>query len=61
MEIVYDLKVHMEQLQREMSELRKSIQTCMEMQTNLQNSLKAQEVHPGELRKLICLPPYHLK
>ncbi|KAJ6393328.1 hypothetical protein OIU77_022738 [Salix suchowensis] len=46
MEFVYDLKGHMEQLQREMYELRKSIQTCMEMQTNLQNSLKAQEVHP---------------
>ncbi|KAF9689083.1 hypothetical protein SADUNF_Sadunf01G0054800 [Salix dunnii] len=50
MEIVYDLKAHMEQLQREMSELRKSIQTCMEMQTNLQNSLKAQEGHPDTVQ-----------
>ncbi|KAL3609634.1 hypothetical protein D5086_000654 [Populus alba] len=46
MEFVYDLKGHMEQLQREMSELRKSIQSCMEMQMNLQNSLKAREVYP---------------
>lgn len=61
MEFVYDLKGHMEQLQREMSELRKSIQSCMEMQMNLQNSLKAREVYPGELRKLIFFPPNHLK
>ncbi|XP_011008218.1 PREDICTED: uncharacterized protein LOC105113660 [Populus euphratica] len=46
MEFVHDLKCHMEQLQREMSELRKSIQSCMEMQMNLQNSLKAREVNP---------------
>lgn len=46
MEFVYDLKGHMEQLQREMSELRKSIQSCMEMQMNLQNSWKAREVYP---------------
>ncbi|KAH8522305.1 hypothetical protein H0E87_003078, partial [Populus deltoides] len=46
MEFVYDLKGHMEQLQREMSELRKSIQSCMEMQMNFQNSWKAREVYP---------------
>nr|ABK92731.1 unknown [Populus trichocarpa] len=46
MELLYDLKGHMEQLQREMSELRKSIQSCMEMQMNSQNYLKVQEVHP---------------
>ncbi|XP_011022301.1 PREDICTED: uncharacterized protein LOC105124124 [Populus euphratica] len=46
MELLYDLKGHMEQLQREMSELRKSMQSCMEMQTNSQNNLKVQEVHP---------------
>ncbi|KAI5601056.1 hypothetical protein BDE02_01G066300 [Populus trichocarpa] len=46
MEFVYDLKGHMEQLQREMSELRKAIQSCMEMQMNLQNSWKAREVYP---------------
>jgi regulator of replication initiation timing len=53
MEFVYDLKGHMEQLHREISELRKAIQSCMEMQMNLQNSWKAREVYPGELRKLI--------
>lgn len=49
MELIYDLKGHMEQLQCEMSELRKSIQSCIEIQVNLQKSLQ-QEVHPGELR-----------
>ncbi|KAJ6388347.1 hypothetical protein OIU77_026847 [Salix suchowensis] len=46
MELLYDLKGHMVQLQREMSGLRKSIQSCMEMQMNSQNYLKVQEVHP---------------
>ena len=56
MELLYDLKGQMVQLQREMSGLRKSIQSSMEMQMNSQNYLKVQEVHPGELRKPFFFP-----
>ncbi|EEF32262.1 ubiquitin-protein ligase, putative [Ricinus communis] len=45
MELIYDIRGHMEQMQREMSELRRTMQACMEMQAKLQNSLKL-EVHP---------------
>ncbi|KAF2286850.1 hypothetical protein GH714_033125 [Hevea brasiliensis] len=45
LELIYNLRGHMEQLQREMSELRRSMQTCMEVQAKLLNSLR-QEVHP---------------
>lgn len=61
MELLYDLKGHMEQLQREMSELRKSIQSCVERQMNSQNYLKVHEVHPGELRKPFFFPGNKLK
>lgn len=44
----------MEQLQLEISELRRSMQTCMAVQAKLLNSFK-QEVHPGELRKIKLL------
>ncbi|KAL7210933.1 hypothetical protein ACSBR2_013920 [Camellia fascicularis] len=40
MELMYDLRGHMEQLHREMSELRKSINSCMNMQTKMQRSIK---------------------
>ncbi|KAL0542541.1 hypothetical protein IC582_017607 [Cucumis melo] len=40
MELIYDLRGHMEQLYREMSELRKSIKCCMDMQLMLQHSIK---------------------
>ncbi|KAF5742394.1 RING/U-box superfamily protein [Tripterygium wilfordii] len=44
MELICNLRGHMVQMQREMLELRKSIQSCMEMQMQCQNSMK-QEVH----------------
>ncbi|XP_056163479.1 flocculation protein FLO11-like isoform X2 [Syzygium oleosum] len=40
MELIIDLRGQMRQLQREMSELRKSIKGCMEMQVTLQDSMK---------------------
>ncbi|KAG4956716.1 hypothetical protein JHK82_042429 [Glycine max] len=43
MELIYDLRGHMELLYNEISELRKSIKGCMEMQIELQQSMK-QEV-----------------
>lgn len=39
MELVYDLRGHMQQLQREISELRDSIKCCMEMQLKLQQCI----------------------
>ncbi|XP_048318346.2 uncharacterized protein LOC112493410 [Ziziphus jujuba] len=44
LEAIYDLRRHMEQLSHEMSELRKSINVCMDMQTTMQQSIK-QEVN----------------
>ncbi|KAF5729247.1 hypothetical protein HS088_TW21G01408 [Tripterygium wilfordii] len=44
MELICDLRGHMVQMQREMLELRKSIQSCMEMQMQCLNSMK-REVH----------------
>ncbi|KAL8513331.1 hypothetical protein ACS0TY_019510 [Phlomoides rotata] len=40
MELIYDLRRHMEQLHQEMSELRKSIKCCTDMQVKLQRSIK---------------------
>ncbi|XP_050232748.1 uncharacterized protein LOC126681277 [Mercurialis annua] len=45
MELIHDLRGNMEQMQREMSELKNSMQTMQEMQANMQNSMK-QEAHP---------------
>ncbi|KAI3997023.1 hypothetical protein MKX01_021299 [Papaver californicum] len=39
MELIYDLRGHMAQLSQEMSELRKSIKSCMGMQEQLQHSI----------------------
>lgn len=47
-ELIYDLRGQIEQLHREMFELRKSIQSCVDMQVKLQLSSQP-EVHPGEL------------
>ncbi|XP_073049315.1 uncharacterized protein [Primulina eburnea] len=52
MDLLYDLKGHMDQLHREISELRRSIKCCMTMQMKLQRSIK-QEVaitpsHPDD-------------
>ncbi|KAG6696263.1 hypothetical protein I3842_09G139600 [Carya illinoinensis] len=44
MDLIYNLRGHMEQLYQEMSELRKSIKSCMDMQMIMQQSMK-QEVH----------------
>lgn len=44
MELIYGLRGHMEQLHHEMAQLRKSIESCMDMQVKLQHSIK-QEVH----------------
>ncbi|GAB2220323.1 hypothetical protein Droror1_Dr00007968 [Drosera rotundifolia] len=38
--IIYDLRAHMEQLYREMSELRSSIKSCMDMQVMMQNYIR---------------------
>lgn len=40
MELIYDLRGHMVQLQRDMSELQKSIKSCVKMQAKLQRSIK---------------------
>ncbi|KAG8385054.1 hypothetical protein BUALT_Bualt03G0001600 [Buddleja alternifolia] len=40
MELIYDLRGHMEQLRQEISELRKSIKCCMNMQNKIQRSIK---------------------
>ncbi|KAL3616631.1 hypothetical protein CASFOL_039025 [Castilleja foliolosa] len=40
MELVIDLRRHMQQLHQEMSELRKSIKCCVDMQIELQRSIK---------------------
>ncbi|KAL9256771.1 neuralized-like protein [Drosera capensis] len=40
MELIYDLKAHMEQLYREMSELRQSLKSCMGMQVNMKNFIR---------------------
>lgn len=43
MELIYELRGHMEQLHQEIFEIRRSINSCMNMQMNLQHSIK-QEV-----------------
>ncbi|OIV91662.1 hypothetical protein TanjilG_26515 [Lupinus angustifolius] len=44
MELIHDMRGHMEQLYREISELRKSMETCMVMQMQLKQC-KNQELH----------------
>ncbi|GFQ00819.1 protein neuralized [Phtheirospermum japonicum] len=39
-ELIYDLRGHMQQLHQEMAELRKSIKCCVDMQIELQRSIK---------------------
>ncbi|CAK9133389.1 unnamed protein product [Ilex paraguariensis] len=55
-DIIYDLRGHMEQLQQEMAELRRSIKSCMNMQAKLQRSTKkkvaAAVSHSGELENV---------
>ncbi|XP_068322015.1 uncharacterized protein [Pyrus communis] len=50
MEFIYDMRGQMEQLYREMSELRKVIKSCVDMQLVMQQSLK-QEVHSGQAER----------
>ncbi|KAK9268105.1 hypothetical protein L1049_010545 [Liquidambar formosana] len=69
MELICDLRGHMEQLHYEMSELRKSIKSCMNMQMKMQHSIK-QEVYSvreegkkslnGEPRRGICCICYEM-
>ncbi|GMH31031.1 hypothetical protein Nepgr_032874 [Nepenthes gracilis] len=40
MELIYDLKARMEKMYHEVSELRKSIKSCMDMQVSMQNSIR---------------------
>ncbi|XP_042029519.1 uncharacterized protein LOC121776408 [Salvia splendens] len=40
MEIIYDLRRHMEQLHQEISELRKSMKSCTDMQVKMHRSIK---------------------
>ncbi|MFS8019200.1 putative transcription factor C2H2 family [Helianthus anomalus] len=40
MELIYDLRGHMEQLHQEIMELRKSIKSCVNMQVKMQHSFK---------------------
>ncbi|KAE9461531.1 hypothetical protein C3L33_06550, partial [Rhododendron williamsianum] len=49
MELIYDLRGHMVQLQHEMSELRKSIKSCVNMQSKLQRSIKHEMLSIVEL------------
>ncbi|XP_028799269.1 putative uncharacterized protein DDB_G0277255 [Neltuma alba] len=51
MELIYDLRGHMKQLYHEMSELRKSIRSCIDMQMILQKSLSRENNHPGQGKK----------
>ncbi|XP_068323350.1 uncharacterized protein [Pyrus communis] len=50
MEFIYDMRGQMEQLNREMSELRKVIKSCVDMQMVMQQSMK-QEVHSGQAER----------
>ena len=40
MELIYEMRGHMEQLHQEIFEIRRSINSCMNMQMNLQHSIK---------------------
>lgn len=48
MELIFNLRGHIEQLQQEMGELRKSILSCMDMQMKFQQYSFNREVHLGE-------------
>ncbi|KAM5587003.1 hypothetical protein ABKV19_005776 [Rosa sericea] len=48
MELIYDLRGHMIQLYQEMSELRKEIKSCVDMQMTVQQSMN-QDVHSGQV------------
>ncbi|PPS09198.1 hypothetical protein GOBAR_AA11455 [Gossypium barbadense] len=49
MELICDLRGHIEQLHSEISELRKSVMTCMDMQMKWQHYSLNREVHSGGL------------
>lgn len=50
MELIFDLRGHMEQLHKEIFDLRKSLHTCMEMQVKLQQFMmrEADKCHSRE-------------
>lgn len=52
MEIIYNMRGHMEQLYQEMSELRKSIKSCMDMQMQMQ--LQEKKSHDKADKKDNC-------
>ncbi|KAJ0781231.1 hypothetical protein HanPI659440_Chr06g0246931 [Helianthus annuus] len=64
MELIYDLRGHMEQLHQEIMELRKSIKSCVNMQVKMQHSFKQSCVaaRPVEMQRtsgecLVCEAP----
>lgn len=40
MELIYEMRGHMEQLHQEIFEIRRSMKSCMNMQMKLQHSIK---------------------
>lgn len=58
MNLIYDLIRHVEQLHYEMSDLQKSMKSCMEMQVQLQHSIE-QKVssagHSSGEQKILCI------
>lgn len=50
MELVYELKGNMEQLHQEVSEIRRSLKTCVNMQMELQQSIRQ------EIMAALCQP-----
>ncbi|KAF7840266.1 Protein neuralized [Senna tora] len=69
MDLVYELRGHMKQLYQEMSELRKSIKSCMDMQMTLQKSMireshtakGGRKSHDRALKKGNCCICYKMK
>lgn len=61
MDLIYDLRGEMKQLHHEMAELRKSINSCIDIQVTLQRIMKQKVSAPsnsGELRWLNVLVSY---
>ncbi|KAM7271179.1 hypothetical protein ACFE04_030393 [Oxalis oulophora] len=56
MELIYNLRGHIEQLQSEMSELRKCMMSCMEMQAKMQQTIM-QNFHSEKKSSINNAPP----
>lgn len=50
MELIYELKGNMEQLHQEVAEIRRSLKTCVNMQMELQQSIRQ------EIMAALCQP-----